>query len=223
MPAAVVKDGTVTPKFRQGKISPPFLTAKFSPRNSPLAKFPPPLYLAHSSVLHFIAKGQGAEKTETAAENPRCEQLIWYAHVVQCWTEAGHFLGFGPMPPPPPKKYCWRVGDGKGGGLVVTSSQKMHIRCTRPTITTPTQGAPSSLTSPYPSLNPELCSYLVTACRPSALPFLVPSVGEIKVATSPLPYGVPSVGRNQSDFLWFRWTIKSLWQPWTPETSTSIN
>ena len=42
MPAAVVKDGTVTPKFRQGKISPPFLTAKFSPRNSPLAKFPPP-------------------------------------------------------------------------------------------------------------------------------------------------------------------------------------
>ena len=44
MPAAVVKDGTVTPKFRQGKISPPFLTAKFSPRNSPLAKFPPPLY-----------------------------------------------------------------------------------------------------------------------------------------------------------------------------------
>ena len=35
MPAAVVKDGTVTPKFRQGKISPPFLTAKFSPRNSP--------------------------------------------------------------------------------------------------------------------------------------------------------------------------------------------
>ena len=44
MPAAVVKDGTVTPKFRQGKISAPFLTAKFSPRNSPLAKFPPPLY-----------------------------------------------------------------------------------------------------------------------------------------------------------------------------------
>ena len=44
MPAAVVKDGTVTPKFRQGKISPPFLTAKFSPRNSPLAKFSPPLY-----------------------------------------------------------------------------------------------------------------------------------------------------------------------------------
>ena len=42
MPAAVVKDGTVTPKFRQGKISPPFLTAKFSPQNSPLAKFPPP-------------------------------------------------------------------------------------------------------------------------------------------------------------------------------------
>ena len=42
MPAAVVKDGTVTPKFRQGKISPPFLTAKFSPRNSPLAKFSPP-------------------------------------------------------------------------------------------------------------------------------------------------------------------------------------
>ena len=42
MPAAVVKDGTVAPKFRQGKISPPFLTAKFSPRNSPLAKFPPP-------------------------------------------------------------------------------------------------------------------------------------------------------------------------------------
>ena len=45
MPAAVVKDGTVTPKFRQGKISPPFLTAKFSPRNSPLAKFSPPLYI----------------------------------------------------------------------------------------------------------------------------------------------------------------------------------
>ena len=44
MPAAVVKDGTVTPKFRQGKFSPPFLTAKFSPRNSPLAKFFPPLY-----------------------------------------------------------------------------------------------------------------------------------------------------------------------------------
>ena len=44
MPAAVVKDGTVMPKFRQGKISPPFLTAKFSPRNSPLAKFPSPLY-----------------------------------------------------------------------------------------------------------------------------------------------------------------------------------
>ena len=43
MPAAVVKDGTVTPKFRQGKISPPFLTAKFSPRNSPLAKSPPPV------------------------------------------------------------------------------------------------------------------------------------------------------------------------------------
>ena len=42
MPAAVVKDGTVTPKFRQGKISPPFLTAKFSPRNSPLAKISHP-------------------------------------------------------------------------------------------------------------------------------------------------------------------------------------
>ena len=49
MPAAVVKDGTVTPKFRQGKISPPFLTAKFSPRNSPLAKFSPPLYTHASS------------------------------------------------------------------------------------------------------------------------------------------------------------------------------
>ena len=44
MPAAVVKHGTVTPKFRQGKISPLFLTAKFSPRNSPLTKFSPPLY-----------------------------------------------------------------------------------------------------------------------------------------------------------------------------------
>ena len=42
MPADVVKDGTVMPKFRQGKISPLFLTAKFSPRNSPLAKSPPP-------------------------------------------------------------------------------------------------------------------------------------------------------------------------------------
>ena len=42
MPAAVVEDGTVTPKFRQGKISPPLLTAKISPRNSPVAKFPPP-------------------------------------------------------------------------------------------------------------------------------------------------------------------------------------
>ena len=31
MPAAVVKDGTVTPKFRQGKISTPFLTAKSPP------------------------------------------------------------------------------------------------------------------------------------------------------------------------------------------------
>ena len=31
-------------KIRQGKISPPFLTAKFSPRNSPLAKFSLPLY-----------------------------------------------------------------------------------------------------------------------------------------------------------------------------------
>ena len=40
MPAAVVKDGTVMPKFRQGKISPPFLTAKFSPGEIP----PPPLY-----------------------------------------------------------------------------------------------------------------------------------------------------------------------------------
>ena len=37
MPAAVVKDGTVTPKFRQGKISPPFLTAKP----------PPPVALGH--------------------------------------------------------------------------------------------------------------------------------------------------------------------------------
>ena len=37
MPAAVVKDGTVTPKFRQGKISPPFLTAKFTP-----GEIPPP-------------------------------------------------------------------------------------------------------------------------------------------------------------------------------------
>ena len=42
MPAAVVKDGTVMPKFRQGKFSPLFLTAKFSPRNSPLANPPPP-------------------------------------------------------------------------------------------------------------------------------------------------------------------------------------
>ena len=39
MPAAVVKDGTVMPKFRQGKISPLFLTAKFSP-----GEIPPPLY-----------------------------------------------------------------------------------------------------------------------------------------------------------------------------------
>ena len=54
MPAAVVKDGTVTPKFRQGKISPPFLTAKFSPRNSPLAKFSPPLYCiaSQNAALH---------------------------------------------------------------------------------------------------------------------------------------------------------------------------
>ena len=37
MPAAVVKDGTVMPKFRQGKISPLFLTAKFSP-----GEIPPP-------------------------------------------------------------------------------------------------------------------------------------------------------------------------------------
>ena len=52
MPAAVVKDGTVTPKFRQGKISPPFLTAKFSPRNSPLAKFSPPLYAFRPRVCN---------------------------------------------------------------------------------------------------------------------------------------------------------------------------
>ena len=37
------KDGTVTPKFRQGKFSPLFLTAKFSPRNNPLTKFSPSL------------------------------------------------------------------------------------------------------------------------------------------------------------------------------------
>ena len=54
MPAAVVKDGTVTPKFRQGKISPPFLTAKFSPRNSPLAKISPPLY-SHGTSLALCA------------------------------------------------------------------------------------------------------------------------------------------------------------------------
>ena len=45
MPAAVVKDGTVTPKFRQGKISPPFLTAKFSPGEIP----PPPVAISRCS------------------------------------------------------------------------------------------------------------------------------------------------------------------------------
>ena len=59
MPAAVVKDGTVTPKFRQGKISPPFLTAKFSPRNSPLAKFSPPLYVDMHTVASCMSKSHG--------------------------------------------------------------------------------------------------------------------------------------------------------------------
>ena len=39
-------------KFRQGKISPPFLTAKFSLRNSPLAKFSLPLYLTPVATAH---------------------------------------------------------------------------------------------------------------------------------------------------------------------------
>ena len=41
MPKAVVKDGAVTPIFHQVKLLPSFLAAKFSPRNSPLAKSPP--------------------------------------------------------------------------------------------------------------------------------------------------------------------------------------
>ena len=44
MPAAVVKDGTVMPKCRQGKISPLFLTAKFSPGEN----FPTPVLLGQS-------------------------------------------------------------------------------------------------------------------------------------------------------------------------------
>ena len=62
MPAAVVKDGTGTPKFRQGKISPPFLTAKFSPRNSPLAKSPPPLVRS--------AQPRGADPLGFDADSP---------------------------------------------------------------------------------------------------------------------------------------------------------
>ena len=42
MPAAVVKDGTGTPKVRQKKFSPAFLTPKFSLRNSALANITPP-------------------------------------------------------------------------------------------------------------------------------------------------------------------------------------
>ena len=43
MPAAVARYGTVPPKLRQGKMSPPFLTAKFSRRNPSKAKAPPPV------------------------------------------------------------------------------------------------------------------------------------------------------------------------------------
>ena len=50
-------------KFRQGKISPPFLTAKFSLRNSPLAQFSLPLYhampRAAASGYDLVRKASG--------------------------------------------------------------------------------------------------------------------------------------------------------------------
>ena len=55
MPAAVVKDGTVTPKFRQGKISPPFLMAKFSPGEIP----PPPVREGFSGCLVDLGDAMG--------------------------------------------------------------------------------------------------------------------------------------------------------------------
>ena len=44
-------------KFRQGKISPLFLTAKFSLRNSPLAKFSLPLYTCGPTTMIRLAQG----------------------------------------------------------------------------------------------------------------------------------------------------------------------
>ena len=80
MPAAVVKDGTVTPKFRQGKISPPFLTAKFSPQNSPLAKSPPPVPQLHLNAAEL---------------RPRCVGTV-------CRFVAGTHMETMTPPPPPP-------------------------------------------------------------------------------------------------------------------------
>ena len=62
MLAAVVKDGIVELKFRQGKISLPFLTAKFSPRNSPLAKSPRP-------YLHALYEGLFQRHIPTYRQN----------------------------------------------------------------------------------------------------------------------------------------------------------
>ena len=83
MPAAVVKDGTVTPKFRQGKISPPFLTAKFSPRNSPLAKFSPPMYIK----IAVVVQGGGDGKQVLGRLRPQL------AYVQRCrWVTDLHDL-----------------------------------------------------------------------------------------------------------------------------------
>ena len=59
MLAAMVKDGIVAPEFCEGKIFPPFLTMKISPRNSPVANPPPPcMYggLEGTCLLHSSRK-----------------------------------------------------------------------------------------------------------------------------------------------------------------------
>ena len=110
MPAAVVKDGTVTPKFRQGKISPPFLTAKFSPAKfSPGESSPPPV--AVYNLPAFPNSGVWLEGVGPRRRGRPCTiQLM-------CENAALFIAGVGPTaerwhdgrkigiaPPPPPKK-----------------------------------------------------------------------------------------------------------------------
>ena len=102
MPAAVVKDGTVTPKFRQGKISPPFLTAKFSPRNSPLAKSPPPVVLPEGGGAGWQP---GLLHLSHPSTHIRKFFLTKKRNLLKGPEIGGRFLGtqtfFWPLTPPP--------------------------------------------------------------------------------------------------------------------------